>query len=377
MTRAPNVHPSRRSFLQHSAASMLALPALSIAQPASSGAERSFSPQPGNWRSFEVTHRVDVLKVQGETRVWIPVPAVDSDYQRSDSNSFSSSGKAELLDDSRQGIKLLYAQFTPADDKPYVELVSRVQTQNRATNWSQQPGATQDPAALQYWTRPTALLPTDGIVRSTALQATRGARTDLEKAQKLYEWVVSNTYREPKVRGCGDGDIKTMLETGNLGGKCADLNALYVGMSRSLGIPARDVYGIRLVPSAFGYKELSGNPASLKGAQHCRAEVFLQGYGWVAMDPADVAKVMRMETPEWLKTTLHPVVAPVNKALFGGWEGNWMAYNTAHDVVLPNSRDRSLLGFFMYPAAENDVGRFDSYAPDDFRYQITAREISA
>ena len=39
--------------------------------------------------------------------------------------------------------------------------------------------------------------------------------------------------------------------------------------------PARDVYGLRLVPSAFNYKELSGNPASLKGAQHCRSEVFL------------------------------------------------------------------------------------------------------
>ena len=97
------------------------------------------------------------------------------------------------------------------------------------------------------------------------------------------------------------------------------------------------MYGLRLVPSAFGYKELSGNPASLKGAQHCRAEVFLKGYGWVAMDPADVAKVMRLETPEWIKNTSDPVVAPVNKALFGGWEGNWMAYNMAHDVALPES----------------------------------------
>jgi hypothetical protein len=31
----------------------------------------------------------------------------------------------------------------------------------------------------------------------------------------------------------------------------------------------------------------------------------------------------------------------------------------------------------MYPAAENAAGRFDSYAPDDFKYQITAKEIPA
>ena len=97
-----------------------------------------------------------------------------------------------------------------------------------------------------------------------------------------------------------------MLETGNLGGKCADLNALFVGLCRAAGLPARDVYGIRLAPSAFGYKELSGNSASLKGAQHCRAEVYLQAYGWVAMDPADVAKVMRLETAEWIKKPTTP-----------------------------------------------------------------------
>ena len=34
-------------------------------------------------------------------------------------------------------------------------------------------------------------------------------------------------------------------------------------------------------------------------------------------------------------------------------------------------------GFFMYPIAETDAGRLDSYAPDDFKYQISAREVQA
>jgi transglutaminase-like putative cysteine protease len=235
---------------------------------------------------------------------------------------------------------------------------------------------TEDAAALKAWTRPTHLLPTDGIVLDTAQDAIRGAKTDVEKAQHIFDWIVTNTYREPLVRGCGEGDIKGMLETRNLGGKCADLNALFVGMCRSIGLPARDVYGVRLAPSAFGYKELGGNSASLKGAQHCRSEVYLTGYGWVGMDPADVAKVMRQETSDWIKNAAHPIVAPVKKSLFGGWEGNWMAYNTAHDVSLPNAKGPQL-GFLMYPVAENALGRIDSYAPDDFKYQITAKEIRA
>ena len=280
------------------------------------------------------------------------------------------------MQDGQNGAKMLYLEFAASEAQPFAMQTSRVQTQGRALDWSQKTAQAEAADTLRYFTQATRWIPTDGIVRKTALAATQGAKTDVEKAQKLYDWIVTNTYRDPKVRGCGEGDIKTMLETGNLGGKCADLNAIFVGLCRAVGLPARDVYGIRLVPSAFGYKELSGNPASLKGAQHCRSEVYLKGYGWVAMDPADVAKVMRLETADWIKNTTNPVVAPVNRALFGGWEGNWMAYNTAHDIALPKSSGEKL-GFFMYPMAENAGGRLDPYAPDDFKYQITAKEIKA
>jgi transglutaminase-like putative cysteine protease len=219
-------------------------------------------------------------------------------------------------------------------------------------------------------------MPTDGIVKKTAVQITSGARSDVEKVQRIYDWIVLNTFREPKVRGCGTGDIKTMLETQNFGGKCGDLNGLFVGLCRAAGVPARDVYGLRLAPSAFGYKELGGNPASLKGAQHCRAEVYLRKHGWVAMDPADVCKVMRQETPNWIKDPDNPLVAPVKHALFGGWEGNWMGYNFAHDVRLPGST-AGKLGFLMYPQAQTGGEAYDALDPDSFKYTISARLIQA
>lgn len=368
---------SRRSFLKHSAVALAstALPAISFAQsPAPT--QRQFSPVPGTWRTFEVTTRVDILKPQGQTRVWLPIPSVNSDWQQSLESSFSSNGKTSLEVDRHYGARMLYVEFADSEAKPFVELTSRVQTQNRAQNWNKKDAALVDAETRAYWTRPTELLPTGGLVRKTALAATRGAKTDVEKARKLYDWIVVNTFREPKVRGCGAGDIETMLETGNLGGKCADLNALFVGLCRSVGVPARDVYGLRVAPSAFGYRELGGNPASLKGAQHCRAEVYLAGFGWVAMDPADVTKVMRQETPQWIKSAQDPLVVPVNQHLFGGWEGNWIGYNMAHDVNLPHAKDPKL-GFFMYPTAETASGRLDSYEPDQFKYQITSTEVKA
>jgi len=369
---------ARRNFLKNTAVAAVsaAIPALNFAQATAPASERQFSPQAGTWRTFEVTTRVDIAKTPGTTRVWLPIPSVNSSWQKSLESSFTSNGAAELTADAQYGARMLYVEFADSVSAPYVELTSRIQTQNRAVNWAQTQTTTEDAASLKYWTQPTALLPTDGIVRKTAMEAIKGAQTDAEKVQKLYNWVVDNTFREPKVRGCGEGDIKTMLETGNLGGKCADLNALFVGLCRSVGLPARDVYGLRVAPSAFGYKELGGNSASLKGAQHCRAEVFLKGQGWVGMDPADVAKVMRQETPEWIKSPKNALVAPVNKALFGGWEGNWMAFNNAHDLSLPHAKGPKL-GFLMYPVAENASGRLDSYAPDTFKYQISAKEIKA
>ena len=67
----------RRSFLKAGAAvpAAAALPGLALAQ------QLPFNPrQAETWRTFEVTTRVEVLFPEGATRVWLPVPSVDSAY---------------------------------------------------------------------------------------------------------------------------------------------------------------------------------------------------------------------------------------------------------------------------------------------------------
>jgi len=286
------------------------------------------------------------------------------------------SGNADIMRLVRDpgGAEALYAEWSSEIAHPELEIVSRLMTRDRAVDFAAPPAEVQQltPEQRAYYTRPTALLPTDGIVLETARDIVRGLNGDEAQARAIYEWIVDNTFREPTIRGCGTGDIRAMLVTGNLAGKCADLNALFVGLARSIGLPARDVYGLRLAESRFGFQSL-GRSGDVSKAQHCRAEVFLERFGWVPVDPADVRKVMLEEPPGNLPM-IDPRVGAVRRTLFGAWEMNWLAYNDAHDLGLPGS-DGPAVPFLMYPQGEDALGRFDSLDPDSFRYRLSAREI--
>lgn len=337
----------------------------------------AFDPSPDTgWRIFDVTTRVEVLQPEGATRAWLPLPSVQEEgWIRNMGNLWQGNAlTARLLRNPVYGAEMLYAEWAPGE-KPVIEVTSRIATRDRATDLGRAgKAAPLSRTDRQLYTRATQLMPTDGIVKKTALDITRGAKTDEARARAIYDWVVDNTFRNPKTRGCGLGNIRFMLESGDLSGKCADLNALYVGLARAAGLPARDVYGIRVADSRFGYKSL-GKSGDISKAQHCRAEVWLAGHGWVPVDPADVRKVVLEEPPGGLGLTDDKVV-DVRKRLFGSWEMNWLAYNTAHDLPLPGSR-KVTVPFLMYPQAETAAGLLDSLDPGTFSYRITSQEITA
>ena len=358
----------RRSFLKTGAASLVAA---GLARPL---AARSAETGGGTrWRTFAVTTRLEILKPSGPTRGWVPMPLMpDTDYQKSLGQSWTGNASTmRVFRDEKYGAGIFYAEWADGEASPVVELTTRFATRDRAVDLSAPGNPTpEDKAVLKKYLAGTKFIPIDGIVRKQALEVTKGASTDVDKARAVYEWIVDNTFRDPKVRGCGLGDIKALLETGYLGGKCADLNALFVGMVRSVGVPARDIYGVRVIESAE-YKSL-GRGGDISKGQHCRAEFYSTAYGWVPVDPADVRKLVLEENGG---TPLNdPKIQKARARLFGSWEMNWLAYNYAADIKLPNSPGDQI-AFFMYPQAETANERRDSLDPEAVKYKLTSREI--
>ena len=302
--------------------------------------------------------------------VWVPLAlARRSPFQIDRGHTVGGNADKTRVATLGDGTTMLVAEWGHMMPPPVLTVTMRVETMDYRVA-TDTPNGAKRPAELAANLKPTKLIPLDGIVRQTSDAITKGKTSDLAKARAIYDWIVENTVRDPEVEGCGLGDIRGMLEMKNLRGKCADLNALFVGLARSAGLPARDLYGLRVAPSAQ-FPSLGRAGGNVTTAQHCRAELWVDNFGWIPVDPADVRKLILEEKKPNLAD---PYVAKVRQALFGSWEMNWVAYNDAHDVALPGSKGKPL-PYLMYPQAEVAGARLNSLDPNTFRYSITTREV--
>ncbi len=359
----------RRDFLRYSAVGSAAM-----ALPATVSSAVAEVPAGDKWRIFEITTRVEVQKPSGVTRVWVPTPLTqDTPYQKTLGNTFvAEGGKSGMTSDPKYGAGMVWAEW-PEGVAPVLVQTARFATRDRAVDLSRPGDAKpEDKAVLAQYTHATEFIPTEGRAKELSDDIVKGKRGDIEKARAIYEWVVDNTFRDPKTRGCGPGDVKFMIENNVMGGKCADLNAIFVALARAQGIPARDVYGVRVAGSNLGYKSLGKEGGDVTGAQHCRAEFYAAGYGWIPVDPADVRKVVLEEAGG--KAIDDPMTVAARKRLFGSWEMNWLAFNYGADLALPGST-RGKVPFLMYPQSETAEGRLDPLDAKNFKYEIHAKEI--
>ena len=269
----------------------------------------------------------------------------------------------------------MYADFEENEPRPILNVQFKIQTTERNTDFSKvnyDPNEKVDPAVLEFL-KPTSHIPTDGVVRAKALEIVGNLKGDLERAKAIYTWVANTMQRDNSILGCGTGDVKAILESGKLVGKCTDINSVFVGLCRSVGIPAREIFGIRVGQSRFSDQMGSAKDgvAKISGGQHCRAEFYLKGYGWIPVDPADVTKVRLGEK----LTNDDAKIVAVRDFCFGNWEMCWIGFNYGRDFILKPEPEQTPLNNFGYPYAEVDGNTQNYYSPKEFSYDYVSTEL--
>lgn len=314
-------------------------------------------PQNTGPNSGMVTFHITLDAAAGKARLWAPYPAPD-DHQKIENVKVTGNfTKKEITLDAATGGQILYAEWTgPLADQRFMDISFHASAEERKA--PAPTGAGQDiPEGILEYTRATALIPTDGEIGRIALAAAEGKATIAERHQAIYGWVVQNTTRDPNVPGCGVGSVEQTLA--KRGGKCVDISTVYVALARAAGVPAREVFGMRL-GTAKGESDVTGG-------HHCWAEYYQPGRGWTPTDPADVRKAMLAKN-----LTLEQAADFKDYYLSAVDADRIVLDRMGRGITLIPPQEGGPLNYLMYPYAELDGKPVEWLAAQkELKYKIT------
>lgn len=295
-----------------------------------------------------------VEKSTGEVKLWVPYPMSDEFQTISNVRVDGNYDRSEVLRDPGSEAVYFSARWQDIDARPFAVMSFHIAQKDRRREKIQEEKAPY-PVLVRKYLAPSEWVPSsDPEMQKIAKMAVAGKEGTLEKARAVYDWVVENTFRDPNVKGCGLGVPSRTLNQCRGGGKCADLSAVFVTLARAAGIPARDVYGLRLSSPKEG---------DITSGFHCWAEFYLPGSGWVMVDPADVRKMMLVHKLE-LKD------ADAWREFFWGGDDLFRVVLQKNSRGVGLSGASSPLNYFMYPAAQVDGKMLNYFDSKAFSYKV-------
>ncbi len=310
-------------------------------------------PQSGNYMwDFDLSEHNGAK----ETKLWIPYPVSDR-YQRIEGIRWQGNfAEAAVYTEQKFGAPMLYVRWPEDSENRHFQFSFSAVRHEQIRRDFPKDEVSFSPLEFAPYLAATTLGPTQGAVKKLADQITAGKETLLEKARAIYDWTVENTYRDPDTKGCGIGDVETLLR--KPGGKCVDISSIYIALARAVGVPSREIMGLRT-----GTKEAQ----DVTKWQHCWAEFYLPGYGWVPVDPADVRKAM-------LKQNISlddPRVAELREAFWGRVDPYRIRLGEGRDLQLNPVQKGPAINYLMYPFAQVGGETLNWLEPEKFKYTIT------
>lgn len=322
----------------------------------------SITPARSNTQRGEITMKFEpkvTAKVR-DIRLWIPYP-VSTPFQRITEVKITGNySQQTIYSDGANGDMILFARWNQTIKNPNLTFRFKASRDEAVRKNFPEKEAPWSKADYADYLKTCRMSPLNQQVKELSREITSGKTTVLAKARAIYDWVVENMYRDPQVNGCGDGNVCRLLKY--KGGKCVDINSVYVALARAADIPSREVFGIRLGKDKKN---------DITQWQHCWAEFYLPGYGWVPVDPADVRKMMLVEG---LKLD-DAKTKEYREYFFGAVDPYRIKLSVGRDIVLNPRQNSEPINYFMYPYMEINGQPADSFSPDTFRYKFTFKEM--
>jgi transglutaminase-like putative cysteine protease len=291
-------------------------------------------------RRFEFSTETTIpstLALRAPVDVWIPLP-VEGGMQRPELLSLSvvparASGSdrtpvgvsVERTHDERDGNEMLHVRMAQG----VVEDVSVRTTWAVERHGLPTARGAPDGSGLQdaqAALAPDRLVPLDGEVGALAATVPDGEDVD-RTARALFDLVRERMQYDKNEPGWGRGDAARACAVGK--GNCTDYHALFIGMARAKGIPARFTIGYSLPETPTKGEPLAG--------YHCWAEYLSPARGWVPVDISEADKAPARELE-----------------YFGRLTTNRIAISSGRDLVLSPPQRGEPLNYFIGPYAERD-----------------------
>jgi len=319
-----------------------------------------FSVSEAGERRVEVSFEINLTAPEHSkgVRFWVPHAVSDENQTIEDekiSGNYSTHG---IYKEKKFGNSVLYAEWKTTGKNRILTYIFAVKRKELVKKNFPKIEPPLDEKAFAEYLVATSLGPTSGRIKELGEKITQDKKTTLAKARAIYDWIIDNMYRDPQIKGCGMGEVEKLVIS--LGGKCGDIHSVYVALARSAGVPSREVFGIRIP---------NGKGGDMTKAQHCWAEFYLPGYGWVPVDPADVRKIMLEK-----KLNLGEE-KEYREYYFGAVDASRIAYGTGRDLTLNPPQKDGKLNYFMYPYSEADGKALDDLFGFNLGYSISFKEF--
>ena len=312
----------------------ITLAALSFAAADSGAAQETAAPS----RSFAFTYVVHVPALPAGShamRIWIPVPQT-AEHQRISDVHIDSPVRYRIHRDARNGNQFAYLDVTAAGaGRAPFDIRMTFDARRDEYKVALPEGDPTTPPSfspdVERYLMPDRLVPINGMIGDLSREQTAGITDPLEKARKIYEYVIAHMHYDHDGTGWGHGDaiFACTMHHGN----CTDFHSLFIGMARAAGIPARFEIGFAIPPAQHEGK-LAG--------YHCWAEFYIQGTGWIPIDASEA----------WQNPPRHDYY-------FGALDSDRVRFSRGRDLTLAPPQAGEAVNYIVYPYAELDGKPFD------------------